>query len=384
MPLYFIKIIIALFAVSNFLPEYFAGMQPFAILLKLAYNGYLIGMFVEFIVDKKIEKKITLWVIIYYLCLMCSTVIYSGYNIPLLRSFVKNAAISIVVINFFAKYIRSQSNYFFKICAGIGEVGAILNFFSIIFFPAGLFITAKTGEPCWLYGHKNSLLIAIIIPLFASAVIYRNQKTGRISIRTFLFAFVILISAILSGASTVMICMILLILMMFILSSHKMRTYISMKKCIYGPFILGILVAFFRIQNLFSFFIVDILNKNLTLSTRTIIWEYALQYFKESPVLGVGYLFPGDLYKMILLSSTHNFIIGILFHMGVLGVIVWTIAFSAIIYKNKKSKCNQIMRICAVFLMIYLIQGITENIFAPCMEMKGFLFMIMCYYLPTE
>lgn len=382
MPLWFIKIIMTLFAVSNFVPEYFAGIQPFAIIIKLSYYGYIVGILVEFFVDHRVEKKVTVWVVLYYVALGCSTVIYSRYNIPLLRSLIKSSVFTIVTINFFAKYIQQLSNYFLKICAEIGEVGALLNLIFIVLFPTGLFVTTKTGEACWLYGHKNSLLISIFIPLFASFIVYRDEKTDRISIRTFLLAFIVFLSGILSGASSIIVCMTLMILMMGLLNNCKLNRYVTIGKCICIPIIINVAISFFRVQKIFSFIIVDILGKDLTLSTRTTIWDYSLQYFAKSPIWGVGYLFPGDLYKMILLSGTHNFIIGILFHMGVLGIIIWIIAFGTIIYKNGKIKWNPIMGICATFLLVYFVQGITENIFAPVTELKGFLLLLMCYYLP--
>ncbi|WP_423220497.1 O-antigen ligase family protein [Bifidobacterium imperatoris] len=49
---------------------------------------------------------------------------------------------------------------------------------------------------------------------------------------------------------------------------------------------LGIVV--FRIQNIFSFLIVDVLHKSLTLSDRTYIWDSAIESILSHLILGTG------------------------------------------------------------------------------------------------
>lgn len=382
MPLGILKLITVLFAIYSFIPSYFTGFSFIALLLKLFRYGYIAGMCADFFLNFRIDKKTTVWTTLYYICLVCSTIFYSGMDASLLRSLIKTAGFTILIINFYSKYRRCLIEYLLKIIAVIGEVGAVMNFITILLFPGGLYVTAKTGEACWLYGHKNSLLLEIIIPLFASAVVFRSEKTYLPSVRTYIFAAIIVVSAILSGAGSATVCMAVLILLLLGLNVPVIRKGITMGKGICLAIILNVAIAIFRMQGMFSFLIVDILGKDLTLTTRTAIWDAALQYFRASPVLGVGYLFLGDLYKMIILSETHSYIIGILFHMGMVGVFVWCIAYILLILKSKTVKNNIIEKICAIFLFTYLIQGISENIFAPAAELKGFLILLMCYYLP--
>ena len=47
-------------------------------------------------------------------------------------------------------------------------------------------------------------------------------------------------------------------------------------------------IVIFRIQNIFSFLIVDILHKSLTLSDRTYIWDAAIGSILSHPILGTG------------------------------------------------------------------------------------------------
>lgn len=75
-----------------------------------------------------------------------------------------------------------------------------------------------------------------------------------------------------------------------------------------------------RAQNYFAFFIEGVLNKNVTLSTRTIIWDYALKMVKDSWMFGYGavannnrYIFVGE-----FSFNAHNIILQILLMGGLL------------------------------------------------------------------
>ena len=62
----------------------------------------------------------------------------------------------------------------------------------------------------------------------------------------------------------------------------------SVKKLLCGILLFVLLVVVFDIPKYFSFILVDILHKGISLSTRTYIWDATLQHIKERPILGFG------------------------------------------------------------------------------------------------
>lgn len=377
------KVCLLCFTAAICYPEYIAGIQPFGILYKLLYYAYLLGMALWLLVAAKVHRKVIGWVALYYGSLICSTYLYSGLDIPLFRYLVKSAFIMLVVMNFMACNLKQWGNFFLKLCAMFGEIGAVLNLIAILLVPDGLTHTTITGEPGWLYGHKNSLLINMMLSLIASAILCYDKRNRKISKRTYLFTGIVLISGYLSGAVTAFVGCVVLLLMMFILSFDKVRRQITMAKCMVGPLILNFSICIFRIQEIFSFFIVGVLGKDLTLSSRTHIWDLSLEYFLQRPLTGVGCLFSMDMTRMIVLAGTHNWIIGILFHTGLIGVGLWLILIIVFVRRGYLYRGNYIMSICSVFMLVFMINGITENICVPTTELRFFLFLLICYLMPT-
>lgn len=377
----------ALFSFTVVFPEYLTTISVLGILYKLSYYGYLVLMLIDLIFFKKKKiclKKEPVWVGLYFVTLLISTVLFKGFEISLLKSLVKTAIVTTIIINFLVKYKKYILGIFFKICAWVGEIGAIANFILIILIPNGLLRTQKTGEPMWLYGHKNSLFMSLFISILASAILYYHKDKERISLRTYILIGIVLVSGILSNAGMVTVCAFLLLAFLLLLRSRTVKNQITMKSCILIPLFINVLICIFRMQNIFSFIIVDILGKNVTLSGRTMIWDAALEYIHMHPVFGVGYLFPSDLYEMIVLSTTHNWIIGVLFHMGIVGALLWGVSLGHILHRGKALSKNYVMKILSVFMFCYMVQGITENICGPIMELRFFVFLTICCCLPCE
>jgi len=92
------------------------------------------------------------------------------------------------------------------------------------------------------------------------------------------------------------------------------------------PIIIGLFIMIVGFNNLgvFNFEIENILDKNVTLSTRTIIWDAAIEMIKESPYFGYGYLGEGS--KHIVFGSgrerdAHNTILQYMLQHGIVGFI---------------------------------------------------------------
>lgn len=376
-----------LFSFTVAFPEYLTTISVLGILYKLSYYGYLVLMLMDLILfkEKKIRlKKEPVWVGLYFGVLFISTVLFKGFEILLLKSLIKTAIITIIIVNFLVKYKKYILGVFFKICAWLGEIGAIVNLILIVLIPNGLLRTQKTGEPMWLYGHKNSLFMSLFISILASAILYYRRDKERVSLRTYILVGIVLVSGVLSNAGMVTVCAFLLLAFLLLLGIRTVKNQITMTSCILIPLAINVLICIFRIQNIFSFIIVDILGKSMTLSGRTMIWDAALEYVHMHPVFGVGYLFPADLYEMIVLSTTHNWIIGFLFHMGIVGVLLWVVSLGHILHRGKVLSKNYVMKILAIFMFCYMVQGITENICGPIMELRFFVFLTICCCLPCE
>lgn len=98
--------------------------------------------------------------------------------------------------------------------------------------------------------------------------------------------------------------------------------------------LMNLLIVFFRIQNVFSFIIEQILKKSLTLTNRTQIWDASYKYiFDKNFFIGHGYPIDGNfIYTFGTFWQSHNQILQMLYEVGLFG----TILFNDILLKSLK------------------------------------------------
>src|SRR5699024_876626 len=99
----------------------------------------------------------------------------------------------------------------------------------------------------------------------------------------------------------------------------------------------------------------NVLKKDVTLSTRTVIWNEALDMIKESPLWGYGYL--GDGGKYIVFSivnhkDAHNTALQYMLQHGIIGCIPLIIIL--LIFLNKLS-FNKNDKICTFILFSFFV-----------------------------
>ena len=139
------------------------------------------------------------------------------------------------------------------------------------------------------------------------------------------------------------------------------------------------LIVFFDIQYYFSYIIVDLLHRSLTLTERTVIWNEAIEYIKMSPLFGYGIESGLTVAEKIGASHTHNYYL-YLFFTG--GIVNFLIVFSMMISVSRKMMIYSQTRVEKMFLGVLsatILLGLAESLtqtplFYPTL--------IMAYYIP--
>jgi len=135
-------------------------------------------------------------------------------------------------------------------------------------------------------------------------------------------------------------------------------------------FSVSIFQSFFSNSNI-AYFITNNLNRDITLTGRTIVWSEAIKRIQESPILGYGIRNVEDLIILIKgtihTSDCHNFYINILFQGGIINTFVYIILFYLIVKKLDYLRSNRIIMILSLTLFSFLIIFITECFYYPAM-----------------
>lgn len=132
-----------------------------------------------------------------------------------------------------------------------------------------------------------------------------------------------ILNVLIPHVATAIGAMLLFVLFMFVTRNTNIKkTY---KILILSVVLLGVSILFFRIQNIFSYFIEDILDKSLTFTGRTYIWDGSLEYIKSKIIFGHGYNASGIAYHSGTLYQPHNQILDLLANGGLIALILFVI-----------------------------------------------------------
>lgn len=111
-------------------------------------------------------------------------------------------------------------------------------------------------------------------------------------------------------------------------------------------------------QNYFSYFIEDILKKDLTFTGRTYIWDKSIDYFKDSPIIGNGVYNFNDRLKNVNIGiyHAHCTYLNVLMESGIIGFLLYIgILFYVNINMNKIKHTKLYKMISVGFLSVFIL-----------------------------
>lgn len=180
----------------------------------------------------------------------------------------------------------------------------------------------------YLLGGRNQLALSLIIALVSLYVI--TEKYGK----TMLFHICVIIFAItilLSRSANNIVAVGLIIAYLYVPTVKNFVQKVGLGNSIIGYIALWSSLVLFKLQELFSFLIVDILNRDITFTNRTYIWDIVLNDFSQKPFLGHGVRDTVNLFYLYLVRvnkptvdkyfSAHNQILQTLYEGGIIAMV---------------------------------------------------------------
>jgi len=359
-------------------PDYFSTI-PFIHSYYVVMRVITLFIAIIFFILKKRFPTITFIIIIYFIVYGFSTYQNDGNILDLL-------GYSTYIISFVAWSEIVLKYYTLKGLYSLNFVFSSLVYINIILyllFPNG-YTQSRTDSGNiinrYFLGVENQFA-ATLIPAIMINVIYNYTKYGRLKINSYILIAVVLFTFLYASSATSIVGIFLIIFYLLFISRSNLKNIINNTNIIVSVVSLYLIIVVFNSLEIFSFVIEDVLKKDLTLSTRTLLWDRAFIYIKDSPLIGYGYLGGG---KYLQVTSTrsmdsHNTILQFLLQHGVLGIgILFILLF--IFFKNiskyEKNKINLFilfsffvtttMMISEVYSFTFILIVIILGIFSPC------------------
>lgn len=225
----------------------------------------------------------------------------------------------------------------------------LINLILYIKYPFGIF------PEFWglhFLGIRTRFTDYLFVLIAISILRFKNDK--KFNLLCIILSVVTMFSA---WISTAISGIVIAIILMFYLNKVKLKRNPNVLVMI--ALIIVILVTFFRIQNIFSSLIENLLHKSVSLTGRTEIWDLSYKYLKEKLLLGHGYRNDGNfVYWCGDYWQAHNQFLQSIYDGGIiyLGLFI-SLLFSAVKNCNLKFKEGIVM---ISFLFGFIIMMISE------------------------
>lgn len=329
--------------------------------------------------DKKISKYQKI-LILFLLINLISTILVSHDYIAWIKLFIKVTGISLYT----ELMIKKHKEVFIKSLYIVTYSLILATFITTLIFPNGIF-----KEEMILLGYDNSTIVLLIFGSMFILFSYfcYNQKTNcKKIILSFLPLIMTIIVYILRWSVGALIGCItivgLLLLYIFLDKTNRLDTFnkiFNLKNMFVISLLLFVLIVFFNIQKYFSFIIVDIFHKDLTLTNRTYIWASCIEQIKNHILFGTGIMSFDNRLQLLSIYHAHCNYLNVLLESGLIGFITYLYLWKITIQPIDKIN-NKLSYIIKVSLFSYLIMSIVDVI--DNNELV-YIFLVIGYFLPS-
>lgn len=272
-------------------------------------------------------------------------------------TFVKEKYIQIVIYMGFSLCVMWPRETI-KLLLLIGEILTYINLITIFLFPSGLYVNITTN---WFLGFKNYYIPFYWMSLVA-AFLY-NRYENRHSPRPFILAFSMAVSLYLVNSST-SILMIALFCGLCILLGNKSYKYLNSISFYITNIILFYIVVVKRIIEAFSFIIITVFHKNITLSGRTLLWDHVISLIGKKPLLGYGCISIEESRRLTGLSfgtHAHDTILQYIYIGGIISLLFFLIFNFFIMKKLFYFRETYTGKVLSIAVFVYYIGCLTET-----------------------
>ncbi len=346
----FILYFILLF--SFFKPDYFNYNLTFVSKIYIVLQIISGIIIIILLLNKKKYPTIINYVLLFLLTLLFSTYINNGDIVNCLKAILQTVALSLIV-----DYgIKNNTRTFLNSFEFLLFILVFINLITILLYPNGQYVNSTGYYSNWFLGYKNTHIL-FIMPLVLISLSNSYSKFNKLKFRNYIVILISIISTILVENSTGLVG--LLIIVLFMKLPKKVQEFKIFN--IIDYFIVYILsfisIILLRLQNYFSFFIVDFLHKDLTFTGRTYIWDSVIDTIKDKLILGHGLV---TFHYIANVYTTHNSLLDLLYKTGIIGFALYLSIIYECLKELYKYRNHKITKIISIIIFAYFIMMLTE------------------------
>ena len=302
-------------------------------------------LFLKYNLFQKKVSIITVLTVLYLLVLLISTVINGGDLVKFCGPTVSTVGLVLLT----EIYFRKLKIEFFAVIRIVLIFLLIINVLLQCVFPQGILPEVN------FLGIDNRLVF-FYLPLIFYTLAYDYYSLGKVSFLSILAIFMALWSLLTLWAVGGFLGIIVLCISLVVSKFHPINK-ISLAHIVTFMLLINLLVVFFQIQNYFEDFLVNVLHKDITITGRTYLWDFAINYFYKFPLLGYGIQSDNFLRSVYFwVVHPHNIFLSYLTISGLVGITIYILTLYILANRTKKiiNSNLRIISISTVFVILFM------------------------------
>lgn len=326
----------------------------------------------------QMKKPSTIFVIMLFhqLIIIGSTMIHGGFSISRLELSIESIGI-VLLLSYYTDF--GNPKRMVLVIENILSIIIVCNLISIIIFPDGMYRNIRNWSQNWLLGYRN-LHIQFFLPYIGIAAL-RSSISKKKNIKLPVMIVLIVLSAFLVNSVTTIISIIIIATLVILFTRRELPSWINLTSTYIASVIISILLVAVGIQYRFSGLLTNVLGKDVTFSTRTLIWSQGLMMFWKRPFFGNGIVSieSGNIYNLTTVNQMHNMFLDLLVVGGISLAILF---FATILITNKHVMNCRIISLRNIFIFVFMAYSVVFLTEARRNIALLNMFLFIAYYLP--
>ncbi len=349
-------------AIKIFIMFIFMFEPKLFVKIPIMNNIFIVGMVFSFLIvlvdvflTKSNISKVTIIMIIYRMSFLLQTILAQGDI--MLWGYMSMVLVTLSLM--FDCYFKANPQIFLKMIIIVLTSMLTINLIIAYLYPDGVV------EQIYYIGIRTRFVDVIFVLITCCLIMDRLNKK-KMSVLT-IYSFCICIYTIFQFWIATALVGLMIFLVLAILRNNKLVSkLLNIEVVIVGGLIAHLLVVYVNIIQKFDWLIGGILNKSITLSGRTEIWERAKAIIHQRPLFGYGLYENGSFvywgYRGGKLSywQAHNQWLQLMHDGGLLTMILFIILILSMSSSLKKCKEKYLVACVMAGVITYIVMMITE------------------------
>ncbi len=218
--------------------------------------------------------------------------------------------------------LKESSAAFIKGGSALFGTYIIINALTVILFPNGIYASTSYTENYFL-SYRTAWFPIYLTGIVFVLLTYEYFPKLRNRVWLMVVAGSLFLSLLLVWTVTGLVCFAVGGVVLALSYTRSYRKPINIKWVILAEVTIFLLVVLLDAQEWFSYILVEIFNKDVTLTQRTRIWINAIEAIRSRPLLGHGFLTDEYLKSILNYGATHahNYYLNNTLHFGAIGTL---------------------------------------------------------------